>query len=76
MVTFSVYLNRLVFVKKSVNGPACQKMRSLLIVNISVFNTNSVDSDQTPRSVASDLGLHCFSFPFNVTRHNWVQKLI
>ena len=23
--------------------------------------TNSVDPDQTPRSVASDLGLHCFT---------------
>ena len=27
---------------------------------IPVFNANSVDLDQTPRSVASDLGLHCF----------------
>ena len=26
---------------------------------IQVFNANSVDPDQTPRSVASDLGLHC-----------------
>ena len=24
-----------------------------------VFNANSVDPDQTPRSAASDLGLHC-----------------
>ena len=28
-------------------------------IEISVFNTHSVDPDQTPRSVASDLGLHC-----------------
>ena len=27
-------------------------------VEISKFNANSVDPDQTPRSVASDLGLH------------------
>ena len=26
---------------------------------ISVLNANSVDPDQTPRSAASDLGLHC-----------------
>ena len=26
---------------------------------ISVFNANSVDPDQTPHSAASDLGLHC-----------------
>ena len=25
----------------------------------SELNANSVNSDQTPRSVASDLGLHC-----------------
>ena len=28
-------------------------------IEICLFNANSVDSDQTPRSVASDLGLHC-----------------
>ena len=26
-----------------------------------VVNANSVDPDQTPRSAASDLGLHCLS---------------
>ena len=26
---------------------------------IPVFNTNAADRDQTPRSVVSDLGLHC-----------------
>ena len=29
------------------------------IREIPALNTNSVDPDQTPRSVASDLGLHC-----------------
>ena len=28
-------------------------------IEISDFNLNSVDSDQTPRFAASDLGLHC-----------------
>ena len=28
-------------------------------IEILVFNANSVDPDQTPRSAASDLGLHC-----------------
>ena len=28
-------------------------------VEIPVFNANSIDPDQTPRSAASDLGLHC-----------------
>ena len=27
-----------------------------------VFNSNSVDPDQTPHSAASDLGRHCLSF--------------
>ena len=31
----------------------------LLLKEISIFNANSVDSDQMPRSVASYLGLHC-----------------
>ena len=32
-------------------------------IEILVFNANSVDPDQTPRSVASDLGLHCLPMP-------------
>ena len=28
-------------------------------IEISVFNANTVDSDQTPRSAASDLNLYC-----------------
>ena len=28
-------------------------------MEISVFNANSIDPDQTPHFVASDLGLHC-----------------
>ena len=31
----------------------------LCIIRIYAFNTNKLDSDQTPRSVSSDLGLHC-----------------
>ena len=33
------------------------------LVEISVFNANNADPDQTPRSVASDLGLHCLPMP-------------
>ena len=40
----------------------CQGLSSLslllLLRKMSVFNANSVDLDQTPRSVASDLVLH------------------
>ena len=28
-------------------------------IGVSELNANSVDPDQTPRSAASDLGLHC-----------------
>ena len=31
----------------------------IMFVEIPERNANSVDPDQTPRSVASDLGLHC-----------------
>ena len=36
----------------------------LYFIEIPVLNANSIDADQTPRSVASDLGLHCL--PANV----------
>ena len=42
------------------------------IIVIPVLNANSVDPDQTPRSVASDLGLHCL--PMSLlwdARHKW-----
>ena len=38
-------------------------------MEIPVFNANSVDPDQTPRSAASDLGLHCLPMD---ARHKWV----
>ena len=34
-------------------------LSSPCFVETSVLNANSVDPDQTPRSAASDLGLHC-----------------
>ena len=30
------------------------------VIEISFISTNSVDPDQMPRSMASDLGLYCF----------------
>ena len=41
-----------------------------------MFNTNSVDPDQTPHSAASDLGLHCL--PVSLlwdARHKWVKDM-
>ena len=43
-------------------------------IEIHVFNANSVDPDQTPYSVASDLGLYCL--PVSLiwdARHKWVK---
>ena len=39
-----------------------------------VLNANSMEPDQTPRSAASDLGLHCLpmSHLWDV-RHKWVK---
>ena len=31
----------------------------LCFIKVHIFNANRVDPDQTPRSAASDLGLHC-----------------
>ena len=35
-----------------------------IFLEIPVCNANGVDKDQTPRSTASDLGLHCLPSPF------------
>ena len=47
----------------------------LCFIELPVFNVNSLDLDQTPRSVASDIGPHCLSMSvlYN-TRHKWVTK--
>ena len=47
----------------------------LWFTEIPVFNSNSVDPDQTPRALMSDLGLHCL--PMSLlwkARHKWVKK--
>ena len=45
------------------------------IIEIPVLNANSVDPDQTPRSVASELGLYCLSMSFLWdTRHKWADN--
>ena len=48
MVECSIYWNRRVFV---------------MILKNCEWMPNSVDPDQTPRSAASDLGLHCLLNP-------------
>ena len=41
-------------------------------MEIPVLNANNVDPDQTPRSAASDLGLHRLQIcPFLDFRHKW-----
>ena len=44
-------------------------------IEIPIFNPNSVYPDQTPRSNAPDLGLHCM--PMSIlwdARHEWVRQ--
>ena len=41
------------------------------------INRNGVDPDQTPRSAASDQGLHCLSLSLLWdTRHKWINPKI
>ena len=41
-----------------------------------VVNANSVDPDQTPRSAASDLGLHCLPMSHLWdARYKWVNQV-
>ena len=43
-------------------------------IDIPVYNADSVDPDQTPRSVTSYLGLHCLPMSLlRDTRRNWVN---
>ena len=45
------------------------------IIEIPVFNANTVDPDQMPHSVASDLGLHSLPVSFLWdARHKWVNE--
>ena len=42
----------------------------------SELNANSVDPDQTPRSAASDLGLHCLPMSYLWdAKHKWVNQI-
>ena len=46
-----------------------------VLIEIPIFDANSVDHDQTPRSVASDLGLHCLPMSFVWDDgHKWVNR--
>ena len=45
-------------------------------IEIPIFNANGVDPDQTPRSAASDLGLHCLQLSLLWdARHKWVKNM-
>ena len=45
-----------------------------VFIGISVFNADSVDPDQTPRSVASDPGQHCLLMSLLWDAgHKWVN---
>ena len=56
---------------------ACVKLVFIInicFIEIPVVNANSEDPDQTPRSAASDLGLHCLLIIFfGVYRLEWVK---
>ena len=46
----------------------------MFYIEIPVFNANSLDPNQTPRSAASDLGLHCLPMSLlSDTRYKWVK---
>ena len=67
--------------RKSHNSLTIRTLYSLpyLLYNLNkfcrtVFNANSVDPDKTPRSVVSDLDLHCLPVTdLVVTRLKWVN---
>ena len=49
----------------------------LCFIAIPVFNANSIDPDQTPRSVASDLGQHYLLMSLLCdTEYKYVKKVL
>ena len=49
----------------------------LCFTEIPVFNANSIDTNQMPHSVASDLGLYCLPITLLVvSRPKWVKELL
>ena len=55
----------------------CCFLLLLCFIEVPVHNANNVDTDQTPRSAASDVGLHCLPLSlFRDARHKWVNKII
>ena len=49
----------------------------LVIIEIPVFNANSVDQDQMLSSAMSDLGLHCLPVALlGVSRLKWVKCFV
>ena len=47
------------------------------LIEISVFKANNVDPDQTPRTMASDLGLHVLPMShLRDARNEWVNQCI
>ena len=47
-----------------IEGVTGKFLLSKYFIQIPVFNANIVNPDQTPRSAASDLGLHCLQISF------------
>ena len=44
------------------------------VIEIPIFNANSVDPNQTPCSAAYDLSLHCLPMSLErESRHKWVE---
>ena len=66
----------------SVKGVSGKLLLLPWFTEIPVINANGVDPDQTPHSVASDLGLHCLPMSLLwdamlkwVNRHHLVNRL-
>ena len=55
-------------------GPFLIEKIVKIFYKMSVFSANSIDQDQTPRSMASDLGPHCLAMSrlWDAT-HKWVK---
>ena len=59
----------------SVSGVPDQFCLLPCFIEMPVVNANSVDLDQTPHSVAFDLGLHCLLMSHLWdARHKWVKR--
>ena len=68
LLCYPIYASELLYLyslDRSISNRRDVYITLLLYFTETEFNANGLDPDQAPRSMASDLGLHCFPMPIS-----------